>query len=171
MFQINKINRPSDVQREIAQLKHDANYHWVNSAVRTLDRGEANCLEAGLVAAFLMKQLGYDPVIMSMLTDKKIDDGLFGVNLEHVVYIFKDGLGYLSLGKSRYPELESREKPFPTVKELARSYIESFEKYGIKLLEWGQFDLREAGIDWERASHDISKLNRIISKKTEYHQI
>ena len=85
---------PARVQRFLTDMR----YNWereggtLRSFREVLRRGEAHCLEAALVAAVILEQHGYPPLLLSLESQDKLD---------HVIFVYRQGGRWGSVARSR----------------------------------------------------------------------
>jgi hypothetical protein len=129
------------------------------SALLTLRRNTAHCLEGALVAALALWMQGQRPLIMDL---KTTDD-----DVDHVVALFKRHGHWGAITKTNHAVLRYREPIYRTLRELAASYFhEYFLINGKKTLRSYSeaFDLSKYPGDWITAEADLWPLERAIDR-------
>lgn len=86
--------------------------------LRVLREGVAHCFDGALLAAALLRRLGYPPLILEMLPNHRDDD--------HLLAPFKQDGYWGAVGKSNFVGLRFREPVYRTLRELVMSYFEQF---------------------------------------------
>ena len=84
---------------------------------RTLKENRAHCLEGALVAACILEQHGYPPLLVSIESQDKLD---------HVLFLFKHKGKYGAVARSRDAGLHGRKPLFRTVRDLVLTYVEPY---------------------------------------------
>ncbi|HEY4218719.1 MAG TPA: hypothetical protein VGM67_16370 [Gemmatimonadaceae bacterium] len=114
-----------------------------SSALTTLRRNSAHCMEGALVAALALWFQGQPPLVMDLKTSR--DD------VDHVVALFRRGRHWGAITKTNHAVLRYREPIYRDPRELAMSYFhEYFLNDGRKTLRSFSkpYDLRQHGLDW-----------------------
>lgn len=139
---IQTLRTPLQVQRYLRTFP----YNWgldgeTQHSFRTaLRRREAHCLEAALVAATILEQHGYPPLLLSLESKDKLD---------HVVFIFQDHGRWGSVARSRDIGLHGRKAVFRTVRDLVWSYFDPYVDMTGRIIGYGATNLHELGnYDW-----------------------
>ena len=83
-------------------------------------RGSAHCLEAALIAACMLEQHGYPP----LLHGAGSVDGL-----DHVIFVYRQRGQWGSVARSRDPGLHGRKPVFRSPRALAESYFDPYIDY------------------------------------------
>lgn len=89
------------------------------SPLSVIRERESHCYDGGLLAAALLRRLGYPPLVMEMWPEPGLDD-------DHVLAVYQMDGHWGALGKSNYANLRFREPIFRTLRELVMSYFEDF---------------------------------------------
>jgi hypothetical protein len=119
---------------------------------RVLRENTAHCLEGALVAATILEQHGYPPVLVSIESQDKLD---------HVLLLFqrKGRLG--SVARSRDTGLHGRKPVFRTVRDLVMSYFETYIDNTGRITGYGVASLYELGsYDWRFSLRNVFKVER-----------
>lgn len=127
----------------------------------------AHCLEAALVAATVLEQHGYPPLVISF---ESIDE------LDHVIFVYQSraqsrrsgvGAGWGSVGRSRDPGLHGRKPVFPTPRALAAGYLDTYVDLTGRIEAFALVDLRVMGnYDWRLSEKNIWKVERMLLDTT-----
>lgn len=153
---VERCRTPYLVQRWLNGLPY--NFERRGETLRTFPtvvrRHTAHCLEAALVAATIMEQHGYPPLLMDL---ESVDD------LDHVMFVFREDGRWGSIAKSRDPGLFGRKPVFPTVRDLARSYFEGYVDHTGRINGYGFLDLRTLKhVDWRRSPRNVWAVQRTL---------
>ena len=149
---------PARVQRFLSGLTY--NRERCGPTLRTfrevLRKGEAHCLEAALTAAVILEQHGYPPLLMSLESQDKLD---------HVVYVFRSGGAWGSLGRSRDAGLHGRRPVFRNLRQLAWSYFDPYVDNSGRITGYGVTSLYELGrYDWRFSLKNVWKVERHLQE-------
>lgn len=146
---------PKEVQDWLRTFRYNREEkgETLRSAKRVFELKKAHCLEACLLAAAILEEKGYPPLLLCM-------DSLD--NLNHAVFIFKTKTGWGAIGRSREPGLHGREPRFRTIKALVRSYVDTFIDKTGRLTGYHVVNLNEIASDWRFSSRNVWKVDRVI---------
>jgi hypothetical protein len=78
----------------------------------------AHCFDGALFAAAALRQIGYPPLILDMIPDKRDDD--------HLLALYKQERHWGAIAKSNFVGLRFREPIFRNLRELVLSYFEQY---------------------------------------------
>ena len=139
---------PEKVQRWLESLPY--NFEERGETLRTF-RGvvrtnEAHCLEAALSAATVLEQHGYPPTLADFESQDDID---------HVVFLFRDGSRYGAVARSRDPGLHGRKPLFGSLRDLAYSYVDPYVDFTGRINGYGVLDLRTIRADWRLSTRNV----------------
>ncbi|HET9424026.1 MAG TPA: hypothetical protein VFO55_01540 [Gemmatimonadaceae bacterium] len=128
------------------------------SALRTLQRNRAHCMEGALVAALALAMQGQRPLILDLKTAAG--------DVDHLVALFtRDGF-WGGITKTNHAVLRYREPVYRDVRELAMSFFhEYFLHDGRKTLRsfsTKPFDLSRWPAEWMIGEDDLWGLSRAI---------
>ncbi|HVG34908.1 MAG TPA: hypothetical protein VM911_17695 [Pyrinomonadaceae bacterium] len=139
---IETLRTPRQVQHYLRTIP----YNWgregaTQHSFRTaLKRREAHCLEAALVAATILEQHGYPPLLLSLESKDQLD---------HVVFIFQQKGRWGGVARSRDIGLHGRKPVFRTVRDLVWSYFDPYVDLTGRITGYGATNLYELGnYDW-----------------------
>ncbi|MCC7123412.1 MAG: hypothetical protein IT178_01080 [Acidobacteria bacterium] len=115
----------------------------------------AHCLEAAVFAAVVLEQHGYPPLVMSLESQDHLD---------HVIFVHQHRGRWGAIARSRDPGLHGRRAVFPTLRALARSYLEPYVDYTGRLRGFGVANLAEAmgRYDWRWRHGNIWQVEQML---------
>jgi len=162
---IRRCRSPEQVQRFLRSLP----YNWerggdtLRSFREVVRRGTAQCLEAALVAAVILEQHGYPPLVVSFESKDGID---------HVIYVFRrrgpaphdGGRGqWGSVARSRDAGLHGRMPVFRTIRDLVWSYFDPYVDFTGRITGYQLVDLRKLGrYDWRFSRQNMWKVEKFL---------
>jgi hypothetical protein len=121
---------------------------------RVLRERRAHCLEGALVAATILEQHGYPPVVMSIESQDKLD---------HVLLLFKRNGRLGSVARSRDIGLHGRKPVFRSVRDLAMSYFEPYIDTTARITGYAVASLYELGdYDWRLSLRNVRKVEQYL---------
>ena len=123
---------------------------------RALRENRAHCLEGALVAAAILEQHGYPPVLVSIESQDKLD---------HVLMLFKRNNFYGSVARSRDIGLHGRKPVFRTVRDLVMSYFEPYIDKTGRITGYAVANLYELeNYDWRFSMRNVRKVERHLQE-------
>lgn len=150
-----KLNTPEKVQKYLRKLNYnkEESGETLRSAYQALKAGKAHCLEAAFIAAAILEQKGYKPLVMSLESKD---------NLDHVIFVYqKNGL-WGSVGRSRDEGLHGRKPVFKSLKQLALSYYEPYiDKTGC-IVGYQIAHLDDGKADWRFSKKNVWKIEKFL---------
>ncbi len=134
------------------------NHHRVGPKLRSfrhvLREGETHCMEAALVAAVVLEQHGYPPLLVSL----ESQDGL-----DHVLFVHKHRGRWGAVARSRDAGLHGRKPVFRSIRDLVWSYFDPYVDWTGRLTGYALVDLREIGpYDWRFNARNLWWLERYL---------
>lgn len=122
--------------------------HWLNRLPYNWERGgetastfrgvvhhrKAHCMEAALFAATVLEQHGHPPLLLDIESRDELD---------HVLYLFKRGRSWGTIGMSRDPGLSGRKPVFRSVRDVVQSYVAPYIDRTGRVEGYGVLDLRD----------------------------
>lgn len=119
---------------------------------RVLREDKAHCLEGALVAAVILEQHSYPPMLLSIESQDKLD---------HVLLLFKRNGRFGSIARSRDIALHGRKPVFRTIRDLVLSYFEPYVDKTGRITGYGVASLYELGnYDWRFSLRNVFKVER-----------
>ncbi len=146
---------PEKVQHWLESLPY--NHEERGETLRTF-RGvvrvnKVHCLEAALCAATILEQHGFPPTVVDL---ESKDD------LDHVVFLFRNGSKYGAVARSRDPGLHGRKPVFRSVRDLVYSYIDPFVDFTGRINGYGFLDLRPVQADWRLSTRNVWAIEQAL---------
>ncbi len=80
---------------------------------------QCHCLDGGFLAALLLWQIGYKPLLIDLVPDPGKDD-------DHVLALYQVKGGWGAVAKSNYVNLGFREPVYKSLRELVMTYFEHY---------------------------------------------
>jgi hypothetical protein len=153
---IARLNTPGKVQRFLNGLPYNSEPggDTLRSFRQVLRRGRAHCLEAALVAACILEQHGYPPLVMSLASVDKLD---------HVLFVYRSKGRWGAVARSRDPGLHGRRPVFRSLRSLAESYCDAYIDFTGRLTGYAAIDLRRMGrYDWRLSRRNVWAVERLL---------
>lgn len=153
---IERHRTPRQVQEFLRRLP----YNWeregetLRSFREVVRLNTAHCLEAALVAAVILEQHGYPPLVVSFESKDGVD---------HVIYVFRRGGRWGSVARSRDAGLHGRKPVFRGIRDLVWSYFDPYVDLTGRITGYQLVDLRVLGsYDWRLAVTNIWKVENYL---------
>jgi len=149
---------PEGVQRYLSALRYnrETEGETLRSFRASLRRGEVHCLEAALIAATILEQHGYPPLLLSLESQDKLD---------HVVFPFRRKELWGAVARSRDTGLHGRRPVFRNLRQLAWSYFDPYVDTTARLTGYGLGDLTALGnYDWRFSERNVWKVERYLQE-------
>lgn len=149
---------PEQVQRFLRTIPYnrELNGETCYSFRRVLRENRAHCLEGALVAAVILEQHGYPPILASIESQDKLD---------HVLVLFKRDGRFGSVARSRDIGLHGRKPVFRTVRDLVMSYFDPYIDKTGRLTGYGVANLYELrSYDWRFSMRNVWKAERLLQE-------
>ena len=113
----------------------------------TLRRTTSHCLEAAFVAATILEQHGYPPLLLDLESKDKLD---------HVVFAFRQRGRWGAVGQSRDFSLQGRKPLYRTLRHLVMSYADPFVTEDARIIGYALADLRTlVKTDWRFSLNNV----------------
>lgn len=155
-----RIIRRCRTPEQVHRLLRSVPYNWerggdtLRSFREVVRRGTAQCLEAALVAAVVLEQHGYPPLVVSFESQDGID---------HVIYVFRRRGRWGSVARSRDAGLHGRRPVFRTIRELVWSYFDPYVDFTGRITGYQLVDLRMLGrYDWRFSRQNMWKVEKFL---------
>src|SRR6478672_8453891 len=143
---IETLDTPARVQRFLTEMLYnrEPDGGTMRSFRQGLRKHEAHCLEAAIVAAVILEQHGYPPLLLDLESRDLLD---------HVIFVYqKDGL-WGSIARSRDVGLHGRRPLFRSLRDLTWSYFDPYVDFSGRITGYGLGNLYALGnYDWRFAS-------------------
>jgi len=153
---IRRCRTPEQVQRFLNALpyNHETRGETLRSFREVVRRRTAHCLEAALVAAVILEQHGYPPLVLSFESQD---------NLDHVIFVYRRRGRWGSVARSRDAGLHGRRPVFRTIRALAWSYFDPYVDWTGRLTGYQLVDLRDVGdYDWRFNPKNMRKVEKFL---------
>ena len=153
---IQRLRTPRQVQKFLYLLpyNHEKQAETLRSFRGVLKHKTAHCLEAVLVAATILEQHGYPPLVLDMESKD---------NLDHVVFAFRQGGRWGAVARSRDIGLQGRKPVFRTLRHLVMSYVDPYVDGKGRITGYGLADLRNfMGSDWRFSTKNVWKVEEAL---------
>ena len=153
---IARLSTPNLVQRYLNRLPYNTGPRGetLRSFRQVLRHGKAHCSEAALLAACVLEQHGYPPLLM---TFESID------LLDHVIFVYRARGRWGSVARSRDPGLHGRKPVFRSPRELALSYFDPYIDPTGCITGYAVVDLRKfTAYDWRLSPRNMWALERFL---------
>lgn len=150
-----KYKTPQAVQQYLRTMNYNSESggETLMSAATALKKNKAHCLEAAFIAAAILENNGYPPLVMSL---ESIDD------LDHVIYVYKKNGLWGSIARSRDEGLHGRKPVFKSLRALALSYyIPYIDKTGC-ITGYQVANLDDCGADWRQSKKNVWKAEQFL---------
>ena len=153
---IQRHRTPEQVQQFLRRLP----YNWelsgdtLRSFRQVVRHNTAHCLEAALVAAVILEQHGYPPLVVSFESKDGVD---------HVIFVFRQGGRWGSVARSRDAGLHGRKPVFRGIRDLVWSYFDPYVDFTGRITGYQLVDLRVLGkYDWRLALTNVWKVENFL---------
>ncbi len=123
---------------------------------RALRENRIHCLEGALVAATILEQHGYPPLVVSIESRDYLD---------HVLFLYQWRGRYGAVARSRDIALHGRKPVFRTVRDLVMSYYDPYIDGSSCITGYAAFNLYELGdYDWRFSMRHVRKVERCLQE-------
>lgn len=154
---IARLNTPAKVQAWLNALPYNTEKTGgTQRSFRSVARLRmAHCMEAALFAAVVLEQHGYPPLVMSLESQD---------NLDHVIFVYRHRGKWGSVARSRDPGLHGRKPVFPSLRALARSYMDPYVDYTGRVRGFGVANLATAmgAYDWRLTAKNVWAVEQML---------
>lgn len=150
-----KYRTPKQVQVFLRKFpyNHERNKETLRSAYSALMSGMAHCYEATFLAAAILEQNGFPPLVISF----ESQDGL-----GHVVFIFKQKGRWGAVARSRDEGLHGRKPVFRSVRDLVWSYFDPYIDNTGKITEYRIVHLDDTKANWRSGTSNVWKAEKYM---------
>ncbi len=162
-----RLNTPDKVQNYLHGFQYNKGA-TMYSALTAVKLQKAHCLEGVFVAAAILEYSGYEPYVLSLESQDRLD---------HCLFIYqKKGL-WGSIGKSRDRGLAGRAPRYRSLKNLVWSYFDTYVDLTGKITAWQVAHLDEIACDWRFSKKNVWELethlltikhHKLVSSKDRY---
>ena len=153
---IERHRTPEQVQQFLRKLP----YNWeldgdtLRSFRQVVRLKTAHCLEAALVAAVILEQHGYPPLVVSFESQDGVD---------HVIFVFRHRGRWGSVARSRDAGLHGRKPVFRGIRDLVWSYFDPYVDFTGRITGYQLVDLTVLGkYDWRLALTNVWKVENYL---------
>lgn len=149
---------PLQVQRYLMTIPYNREPEGATcfSFRRVLRENRAHCLEGALVAATILEQHGYPPLLVSIESQDFLD---------HVLFLFQQRGKYGAVARSRDTALHGRKPVYRTVRDLVMSYFDPYIDGSGRITGYAAASLYDLGrYDWRFAMRNVKKVERLLQE-------
>lgn len=125
----------------------------MRSAKAALERKTVHCFEAAFLAAALLENHGYPPLVMSF----ESRDGL-----DHVIFVYRENKKWGAIARSRDEGLHGRAPVFRSLRDLAWSYYEPYVDKTGEITAYQLANLDDSKSDWRASPRNVWKAERYL---------
>jgi hypothetical protein len=153
---IQKYRTPRQVQKFIRTFTYnrEKSGETLRSFRGTLRHGTAHCLEAAFVAATILEQHDYPPLLLDLESKDKLD---------HVVFAFRQRGRWGAVGRSRDFSLQGRKPLYRTLRHLVMSYVDPFVTDEARIVGYALADLRTlVSTDWRFSLKNVWSVEKAL---------
>ncbi|HKQ09412.1 MAG TPA: hypothetical protein VJ464_30090 [Blastocatellia bacterium] len=151
---IESCRTPLQVQRYLKTIPYNREPEGATcfSFRRVLRENRAHCLEGALVAATILEQHGYAPLLVSIESRDHLD---------HVLFLYQVRGKFGAVARSRDIALHGRKPVFRTVRDLVMSYYDAYIDGSGRITGYAVASLYELGnYDWRFSLRNVKKVER-----------
>jgi hypothetical protein len=150
-----KYKTPSTLQKFIRTFSYneEADGPELKSAWMALQKKNVHCLEAAFLAAAILEQAGYPPLILSL---ESID------HTDHVLFLYKEKGKWGTVGYSQFEGLYGRKPVYRSIRDLVWSYYDVYICNTGKITAYEVIHLDESQVDWRFSKRSVWKLEKFL---------
>lgn len=149
-----KYKTPRQVQRLISSLEYNTS-DSIQSAKRGLKSKCVHCLEGAFIAAAILENHGYPPLVMSL---ESLDD------LDHVMFVFKEKGRWGAVAQSKDRGLRGRAPVYRSLRALAMSYHDPYIDETGCITAYQVANLNNIRADWRTSDRNVKKAEDYLIK-------
>lgn len=150
-----KLKTPKQVQVYLRSLPYnrEKGKATLRSAHSALKVGRAHCFEAAFLAAAILENHGYPPLVISF----ESQDGL-----DHVIFVFQEKEKWGAVARSRDEGLHGRPPIYKSIKDLAMSYFEPYVDLTGKITAFQIAHLDDSKSNWRTSPRNVWKAENYL---------
>ncbi len=114
---ISRLTTPFKIQAFLDEIPYSGEERYRCPLTVLRDR-KGHCFDGAIFAAAMLRRIGYPPLIVDMLPNKRDDD--------HLLALYKVDGHWGAVAKSNFAGLRFREPAYRTLRELVMSYFEFY---------------------------------------------
>jgi hypothetical protein len=155
---IQKCRTPIQVQRFLSRMPYNREKDGPTcfSFRRALKENRVHCLEGALIAATILEQHGYPPLLVSIESQDKLD---------HVLFLYKKAGLYGSVARSRDIGLHGRKPVFRTVRDLVMTYFDPYVDKTARITGYAVTSLYDLGrYDWRFSERNVWRVEHHLQE-------
>jgi succinate dehydrogenase flavin-adding protein (antitoxin of CptAB toxin-antitoxin module) len=114
---LDRLNRPDKIQHFLDSLAYGTETIY-RSPLRVLRERTCQCFDGAVFAAAMLHRLGYPPLVLNLLPNKRDDD--------HVLALFQEDGHWGAVAKSNFAGLRFREPVYRSLREMIMSFFEHY---------------------------------------------
>jgi hypothetical protein len=116
---IARLDSPARIQAFLDGLAYNHGDQGYLCPASVLRERRAHCYEGAVLAAAMLRRIGFPPLLLNMFPEPGTDD-------EHLLAVFQRQGAWGAVAKSNFVGLRFREPVYRTLRELALSYFEAY---------------------------------------------
>ncbi len=150
-----RLRTPEAVQKFVRTFEYndEPDGPELKSALSTLKKKRMHCLEAALLAAAILEQQGYPPLILSL---ESVD------HTDHVLYLYRKQGKWGTIGYSKFEGLFGRKAVYRSIRDLVWSYFDVYICETGKITAYQIINLDESKVDWRFSKKSVWKLEKFL---------
>lgn len=125
----------------------------MRSAISAFQSKDIHCMEGAFIAAAILGELGYPPLIVSF---ESVD------LLDHVIFAYKRKNLWGAVGFSRDQGLKGRKPVFKSIRSLALSYYDPYVDQTGRIKAYQIANLDESKSNWRFSSRNVWKAENYL---------
>ena len=114
---VSRLTTPFKIQAFLDDIPYSGEERYRCPLTVLRDR-KGHCFDGAIFGAAMLRRIGYPPLIVDMLPNKRDDD--------HLLALYKVDGHWGAVAKSNFAGLRFREPVYRTLRELVMSYLESY---------------------------------------------